>query len=186
MGAAEVIACAEVRASKQWSTLRPQLHERFDPWLDTLEQAWHAPPATVSEVTATVWALRQQLTGGLTETIVAPAHEGERQRKQASCPPCARVLQVQEQVWRTVETMVGPVALQRPSFYGRSCRVGLYPRDAALGLVAGCQQRDMQHAAVKLVTAGPYDTAQSLFEELTGMHCGSERLPTVPNHVGRG
>jgi hypothetical protein len=28
------------------------------------------------EVTATVWALRQQLTGGLTETIVKYAHEG--------------------------------------------------------------------------------------------------------------
>jgi len=186
MGAAEVISFEEVRARKQWSTLRQQLHERFDQWLDTLERAWPEPPATVSEVTATVWALRQQLTGGLTETIVAHAHEGERQRKQARCPKCARVLQVQEQVWRTVETMVGPVALQRPYFYCRSCRVGLYPLDAALGLVAGCKQLDMQHAAVKLVTEVPYDTAQSLCEELTGMHFGSERLHTVTNHVGAG
>ena len=46
MGAAEVIAFEEVRASKQWSALRQQLHERFDHWLDTLEQAWHEPPAT--------------------------------------------------------------------------------------------------------------------------------------------
>ena len=86
MGAAEVISFEEVRARKQWSTLRQQLHERFDQWLDTLEQAWHEPPATLSEVTATVWDLRQQLTGGITETIVAHTHEGERQRKQASCP----------------------------------------------------------------------------------------------------
>ena len=186
MGAAEVISFEEVRARKQWSTLRQQLHERFDQWLDTLERAWPEPPATVSEVTATVWALRQQLTGGLTETIVAHAHEGERQRKQARCPKCARVLQVQEQVWRTVETMVGPVALQRPYFYCRSCRVGLYPLDAALGLVAGCKQLDMQHAAVKLVTEVPYDTAQSLCEELTGMHFGSERRHTVTHHVGAG
>lgn len=186
MGAAEVISFEEVRARKQWSTLRQQLHERFDQWLDTLEQAWHEPPATLSEVTATVWDLRQQLTGGLTETIVAHAHAGERQRKQASCPKCARVLQVQEQVWRTVETMVGPVALQRPYFYCRSCRVGLYPLDDALGLVAGCKQLDMQHAAVKLVTEVPYDTAQSLFEDLTGLHFGSERLHTVTNQVGAG
>jgi hypothetical protein len=139
MGAAEVISFEEVRASKQWSTLRPQLRERFAQWLDTLEQAWHEPPATISEVTATVWALRQQLTGGLTETSGAHAHEGERQRKQDRCPQWARALQGQEQGWHTVETMVGPVALQRPSFYCRSCRVGLYPLDAALGLVAGCQ-----------------------------------------------
>ena len=64
MGAAEIIAFEEVRARKQWSTLRQQLHERFDQWLDTLEQRWHEPPSTLTEVTATVWDLRQQLTGG--------------------------------------------------------------------------------------------------------------------------
>ena len=90
MGAAEVISFEEVRARKQWSTLRQQLHERFDQWLDTLEQAWHELPATLSEVTATVWDLRQPLTGGITETIVAHTHVGERQRQQASCPRCAR------------------------------------------------------------------------------------------------
>ena len=83
MGCAEVISFDEVRARKQWSILRQQLHERFDQWLDTLEQAWHQPPATLSEVTATVWDLRQQLTGGITETIVAHVHAGERQRTQA-------------------------------------------------------------------------------------------------------
>src|SRR4029453_10793375 len=74
MGAAEVIAFEGIRARKQWSTLRQQLHERFDQWLDTLETQWHEPPATLPEVTATVWALRQQLTRGITETIVAHAH----------------------------------------------------------------------------------------------------------------
>lgn len=183
MGAAEVISFEEVRARKQWSTLRQQLHERFDQWLDTLEQAWHEPPATLSEVTATVWDLRQQLTGGITETIVAHAHTGERQRKQASCPRCARVLKVQDHVWRTVETMVGPVELERPYFYCRSCRVGLYPLDDALGLVPGCKQLDMQHAAAQLVTEVPYDTAQALFGALTGMHFGSERLHTLTNQI---
>src|SRR5215475_5571224 len=186
MGAAEVLACEEVRARKPWSTLRQQLHERFDQWLDTLEQTWHEPPATLSEVSATMWDLRQQLTGGITETIVAHAHEGERQRKQASCPRCARVLTVQEQVGRTVETMVGPVELERPYFYCRACRVGLYPLDDVLGLVAGCKQLDMQHAAAKLVTEVPYDTAHSLFDALTGMHFGSERLHTVTNQVAEG
>jgi hypothetical protein len=125
MGAAEVIAFEEVRARKQWATLRHQLHERCDQWLDTLETQWHEPPSTFPEVTATVWALRQQLTGGITETIVQQAHEGERQRTQARCPKCTRVLKVQEHVARTVETMGGPVTLERPYFYCRACRVGL-------------------------------------------------------------
>jgi hypothetical protein len=53
MGAAEGIAFEEVRASKQWDTLRHQLHERFAQWLDTLETQWYEPPSTVPEVTAT-------------------------------------------------------------------------------------------------------------------------------------
>ena len=35
MGCAEVISLDEVRARKQWTTLRQQLHERFDQWIDT-------------------------------------------------------------------------------------------------------------------------------------------------------
>jgi hypothetical protein len=186
MGAAEVISCEEVRARKQWDTLRQQLHARFDHWLDTLEQQWHEPPSTLMEVTATMWDLRQQLTGGLTETIVKHAHEGERQRTQASCPRCARVLKAQAQVGRTVETMVGPVELERPSFYCRACHAGLYPLDDALGLVAGGKQLDMHKAAVNLVTEVPYDTAQALLHDLTGVPFGSERMHTVANQVAEG
>jgi hypothetical protein len=35
----------------------------------------------------------------------------------------------------------------------------VYPLDDVLGLVAGCKQLDMQHAAAQLVTEVPYDTA---------------------------
>ena len=186
MGAAEVIAFEEVRARKQWATLRHQLHECFDPWLDTLETQGHEPPATLPEVTATVWALRQQLTGGLTETIVAHVHRGEHDRQQATCPRCHRVLRMRDLVCRTVDTMVGAIELERPYCYCRVCREGVYPLDDALGLVAGCKQLDMQQAAVQLVTEVPYDTAQSLFGELTGLHFGSERMHTMTNQVAEG
>jgi Uncharacterised protein family (UPF0236) len=184
MGAAEVIAFEEVRARKQWDTLRHQLHERFDQWLDTLATQWHEPPATLPEMTATVWNLRQQLTGGITEAMVAHVHRGEHDRTQVNCPRCDGVLRAQELVCRTVETMVGPVRLERPYFYCRLCRVGCYPFDEALGVVAGCKQLDLQQAVVHLVTEVPYDTAQSLFCDLTGMACGSERMHTVTNQVG--
>ena len=92
MGAAEVISFEEVRARKQWDTLRHQLHERFDQWLDTLETQWHEPPSTLPEVTATVWDLRQQLTGGITETIVAHVHRGEHDRTQVTVRRCEGVL----------------------------------------------------------------------------------------------
>ena len=131
-----------------------------------------------------MWELRQALTGGSTETLVTQAHEGERQRTQARCPRCTRGLKVPEQVGRTVETLVGPVALERPYFYCRSCRAGLSPLDAALGLVAGCQQLARHQAAAKWGTAVPDDTAQSLFGDLTGMPFGSERMHPFTTQAG--
>ena len=65
MGAAEVIVFEEVRARKQWDTLRHQLHERFAQWLDTLETQWHEPPTT--------------LPGGVTKVLICyPWYEDER------------------------------------------------------------------------------------------------------------
>jgi hypothetical protein len=62
----------------------------------------------------------------------------------------------------------------------------VYRLDAALGWVAGCQQLDRPHAAAQLVTEVPYDTAPSLFGDLTGMPCGSERRHTLTNQAGAG
>jgi hypothetical protein len=78
------------------------------------------------------------------------------------------------------------LGLERPYFYCRPCRFGYYPFDEALGVVAGCKQLDMHQAAANLVTEVPYDTAQALFRELTGVPFGSERLHTATNRVAEG
>ena len=186
MGAAELISFEEVRARKQWDALRRQLHTRFDQWLDELEDQLPEPAPSLAQVTETVWRLRHGLTGGLTETIIEHTHRGEYTRQQTLCTTCDRLLTARAPVSRTVETMVGAVQLVRPYFYCRACRDGVYPLDNALGLVAGCKQLDMQYAAAKLVTEVPYDTAQALFRDLTGMPFGSERMHTVTNHAGAG
>jgi hypothetical protein len=186
MGAAEIISFEEVRASKHWDTLRHQLHERFDQWLDTLETQWHEPPATLSEMTATVWNLRQQLTGGITEAIVTHVHRGEHDRTQVNCPRCDRVLRTQAFVRRTVETLVGSVQLERPYFYCRDCREGTYPLDEALGVRAGRMQRDVQQAAVDLATEVPYETASTLFGRLTGIPVSNERMHTFTSQAAEG
>jgi hypothetical protein len=50
------------------------LHERFDQWLDRLEAALPEVEPTLGQVSETIWALRQQLTGGVAETIVYHTH----------------------------------------------------------------------------------------------------------------
>jgi hypothetical protein len=186
MGAAEVIAFEEVRARQQWDALRRQLHTRFDQWLDALEAQLPEPAPSLAQVTETVWNLRQALTGGLTETIVEHAHQGEHTRQQSRCPQCARLLTARAPVRRTVETLVGSVQLERPYFYCPVCHRGWYPLDEVLGLSPGRTQLDVQQAAVKLVTEVPYDEAQKLFGDLTGLGVGSERMHTFTNHVAEG
>jgi Uncharacterised protein family (UPF0236) len=186
MGAAEVISFEEVRARKQWATLRQRLHECFDQWLERLEKPLHESELTLAAVTEAVGHIRQALTGSLTETIIEYVHQGEYTRQQARCPQCDRRLQAREPVRRTVETLVGAVQLERPYFYCPACHVGLYPLDEVLGLSPGRIQLDVQKAAAKLVTEVPYDEAQQLFGELTGVGMGSERMHTCTNHVAEG
>src|SRR3989449_5091218 len=186
MGAAEVISFEEVRARKQWDALRHQLHDRFDQWLDGLQEQLPEPEPTLAQVTETVWKLRQALTGGLTEAIVEHAHRGAHTRQQSRCPQCERLLKARAAVKRSVEPLVGSVQLERPYFYCPACRVGPYPLDEVLGLSPGRTQLDVQKAAAKLVTEVPYDEAQRLFGDLAGVGVGSERMHTLTNHVAEG
>ena len=78
MGCAEIISFDEVRARKHWTTLRQRLHERFDQWLDRLEAALPEGEPTLGQVSETIWVLRQELTGGMAETIVHHTHPEER------------------------------------------------------------------------------------------------------------
>lgn len=141
---------------------------------------------TLGQVRATIWALRQQLTGGLAETIVHHTHPEEQHRPCMPCPTCARVLPARGPVHRCVETMVGAVELERPYFYCQVCHTGSSPLDEALDVSTGRLQRDVQQAAVDLATEVPYATASTLFSRLSGLSVSSERLPTVTNQGAQG
>jgi len=130
MGAAEIISFEEARARKQWDALRRQLHARFDQWLDGLEAQLQEPAPTLAQVTETVWKLRQELTGGLTQTILTHTHAGEQSRKRAPCPQCDRLLTARPAMTRSVETLVGVVQFERPYLV-----VSLSPADNSVGPV---------------------------------------------------
>jgi Uncharacterised protein family (UPF0236) len=186
MGQAEVISLSEVRARKQWASLRHQLHDRFDQWLDRLEAQLPEPETTLAQVTETVWNLRQELTGGLTESLVEHAHQVELTRKELVCTTCDRLLAARPAVSRTVDTMVGSVQLERPYFYCRYCQQGKSPLDEALDLTPGRKQLDVQQAAARVVVDTPYAEAQTLFRDLTGVKIGSERMHTLTNQAAEG
>jgi hypothetical protein len=82
--------------------------------------------------------------------------------------------------------MVGSVQLERPYFYCRHCQQGKSPLDEALDLTPGRKQLDVQQAAARVVVDTPYDEAQTLFRDLTGVKIGSERMHTLTNQAAEG
>jgi len=82
--------------------------------------------------------------------------------------------------------MIGDIEVQRPYFYCHHCHRGRYPLDEVLGLSAGRMQLDVQQAAVELATEWPYETAATLFGQLSGMPVSSERMHTLTNRAAEG
>lgn len=186
MGAAAVIALAEVRAQKQRAQYRRQLHEQLDLWLDTLEEQLKEPNPTLEQITRAVWAQRQALTGRPVEAVVEQRYRPEREQQRAPCPPRGQVVAARAVVNRTVETAVGEVEVSRPYFYCVPCGQGFAPLDSVLGLAPGRKQFDLQQAAAKLTAEVPYETAQELFRELAGMRLSTAGRHEVTNAVAEG
>lgn len=169
MGSAAVISLEEFRQARVRAEARRQLHERFDRWLDTVEERVPEKTPALEQVTQVVLAMRHELTGMITETLVEQGHAQALQQQTMSCPHCGRLLRARGSPNRAVETMVGAVSLARPYFYCVRCQKGFYPLDEALQLSEHRKQWDMQKAAASLAAEVPYETASDLFGQLTGL-----------------
>ena len=55
--------------------------------LSELEAALPEPELTLAQVSETIWALRQQFTAGVAQTIVEHTHQQEQRRKSLRCGP---------------------------------------------------------------------------------------------------
>jgi hypothetical protein len=145
-----------------------------------------ASAPTLAQVTETIWALRQQLTGTVAQTIIEQTHHEEQRRPSRQGATCRHRLRARPQVSRTVETLIGEIVVHRPYFYCRHCHRGGYPLDEILELHPGRIQRDVQQAAADLVTEVPYATASTLFGRLSGLAMSSERMHTLTNQAAEG
>jgi hypothetical protein len=181
-----VISLAERREQKQRAEFRQQLHERFDHWLDQLEEQVKEAKPTLEQITRAVWERRQELTGSLAAAVLEQRYHTEQTQRSAPCPQCGRLVAARGVVSRTLETAVGEVELSRPYFYCGPCGQGFAPLDSALELAPGRKQFDLQQAGAKLAAEVPYETAQELFRELTGVELSTARLHELSNAVGEG
>jgi hypothetical protein len=113
MGYATIVSLEAFKRAHERSGIRQQLHERFEHWLDRVEEHMNGKPPTLEQMTEAVFALRQELTGRVSEALVGEAHGETLVQQTLPCPYCGRRLPAQGPHPRTVETRVGPVRLSR-------------------------------------------------------------------------
>lgn len=183
MTAAAVISFEKTRQSFAKTRARQQLHAYLDVWLDSVEA--HMPDDTPSlqELTQAVFALRQELTGKITEALVAQRHAPVLHQRTLPCPHCRRLLSARPAPPRTVHTMVGEVSLARPYFYCPQCQQGFAPLDDALQLAERRTPWDLQQAAARLAAEVPFTTAQELFAQLTGLSLSDHTIHKVTGEL---
>lgn len=92
----------------------------------------------------------------------------ELKAKTCVCPQCNATLKSPKDTRRSIDTQHGRIALERPYFYCRSCRLGVCPFDEKLGLATAYKQYDLQKPAARLMAEVPFETASRLFKDLTG------------------
>jgi hypothetical protein len=186
MASAAVLSLEEFRDAQRRAEVRQRLHDRFDRWLERVEEHVMELRPTLEELTAAVLALRQELTQAVTEGLVEQAHRAALEQRTAACPQCGQMVSARGPQDRTVETLVGAIRLQRPYFYCERCQFGTTPLDEALQLTARRKQPDVQRAAVQLTKEVPYETACELFEKLTGLPLSAHTAHEVTQEVAEG
>jgi hypothetical protein len=183
---AAILSLEEFRDAQRRTEIRQRLHDRFDRWLQRVEDHVKALKPTLAELTEAVFALRQELTQAVTEGLVEHAHRATLEQRTAACPQCGQTLSARSPQDRTVETLVGAIRLRRPYFYCERCQLGTTPLDEALQVSERRKQPDVQKAAVKLTKEVPYETACELFAELTGLPLSAHTAHEVTQAVAEG
>ena len=184
MGYGSIVSFAGYRQARIDEEARRELHAWFDEWLDGLEDSMKDNERpTLGQITGGIFAARQEFSQKVAETLIRKAHHEVMDQDIAPCPKCGKKIPAREDYARTVDTMVGEVLLKRPYFYCVRCGEGFYPLDEALELCGRRKQADVQKAAVRLAAEMPYDTAQDIFAELTGLKLSDHTLHDIVNEV---
>jgi Uncharacterised protein family (UPF0236). len=158
---------------------REKIHGDMDSWMDEVKMAGGAG---LGGIVNEVFKKRQELIGKIVEQLIKEKFSDELNREILVCPNCGRVLNRRDMHERTVQTMIGEITLRRPYFYCENCKEGFHPLDAVLILSDSVKQWDMQEAGASVAAELPYNKAQELFEELTGLSMSDHTMhDTVGN-----
>ncbi|MEO5344038.1 MAG: ISKra4 family transposase, partial [Gammaproteobacteria bacterium SHHR-1] len=156
--------------------IRAHAHQYLDAWLDQLAPVCEqASPPTLRELSARFTATRGDLLGGCLKAFSEALHAHYRHQRQIDCPHCGKRLSRKRVDSKRINTLQGPLVLERPYFYCSCCKQGFHPLDQALELARGVHQYDIQEKLLRHSAELPYDLAAELVGDLVGL--------SLSNHV---
>lgn len=161
--------------------------------LDALGRTLHAiatarhDGSLASLESAVLAAVRAALPGLLTEVIRLNARA--LQEPQAHwpqfCPRCSTKARVHSRRPRSVQTVCGPITVERPWYLCRSCGHGFSPADATLGLEARSRlSSGLQAWLLALGSRTAFRDAAELLELLTGLPVSPETVRQRTERTG--
>lgn len=155
--------------------VRDQAHERLDAWLDQLAPTFdQSTPPTLRELSGLFTQTRGQLLGGCLKAFSEELHAHFRDQRQMGCPGCKKTLNRKRADRKRLDTLQGPLELERPYFYCGTCRRGYHPLDQALELAQGVHQYDIQEKLLRHAAELPHEQAAGMLGDLIGL--------TLSNH----
>jgi len=164
---------------------RAAAHEHLDRWVDQQEDLFNAEKLpTLRQMSDHFTRTRSTLLGGCLEKMVSELTAAYQQQELANCPHCATPLKLHSKNPKTLHTLQGSLTVERPYFYCRSCKQGLYPLDEALEMADEAYQYDMQEKMLRLTAESPYKISADLFKEMTGFTPSNHCLHDTFNRIG--
>jgi hypothetical protein len=164
---------------------RTAAYRQVDKWVDQQTTLLTAPELpTLRQMSAQFTKTRTTLLGGCLQEMVLHLTASYQQQEFAPCPCCGKILKRHSVNGKTVHTMQGSLTLERPYFYCRDCKSGVYPIDHALELAHEAYQYDMQEMMLRMGIESPYAISAGLFKDLTGLSPSNHCLHDTLNRIG--
>ena len=85
---------------------------------------------------------------------------------------------------KVIDTVLGPVTLNRAWYHCKACRHGLAPRDAELGVAGASLSPGLTAMNDKAAAAGPFAGAASMLEDLAGVRLTAKRTERAAEASG--
>ncbi|MEF8943800.1 MAG: ISKra4 family transposase [Desulfohalobiaceae bacterium] len=183
--AEEIIPTAE----DGFEAFRAKAHEKLDEALEKLRPLFsQVDKPNLEKISEALQEFKQDFSGALLQEAAHSLHREEAQQGPWPCPQCGKLVGKLRDASREIETKHGRSLLSRPYYYCRHCKHGFSPLDESLGLSQGRKQRDLQQLALKFLARIPFDEAQGLFCESTGVpfsdHCMHKQFSSFADGLG--